>query len=307
MNTHKELSETAAMLVSIEHAYQEAGEGPSTILLLHCSASSGAQWNALTERLAQQHRVLTPDLCGHGDSAAWSGHTAYRLEYEVSALAQLLAEQAGPVHLVGHSYGGALALMLALRAPQRLRSLSLIEPIAPFVLRPDNAAERCQLEQLQHLAQTVQTAMLNGDDWAGMAYFINYWNGEGAWEQLCEQQQFEYAQRIRSISLHFQATFNAQVEPCELRELRTPTLVLRGGRSPAPAQCIAAKLASMLPSVHYQIIPNAGHMAPLTHSGAVNAVIDAHIKAHTPFSSWRAAAEWFNQDILSVWADCAAA
>ncbi|MEZ5591747.1 MAG: alpha/beta hydrolase [Gammaproteobacteria bacterium] len=301
------------------HACQTLGEGSETSLLLHCSASTGGQWNSLGQHLAQQQRVLLPDLFGHGNSQPWHGQTAYMLEQEIGALLHLLEQTSAPVHLVGHSYGGALALMLALRLPQRLRSLTLIEPVAPFILRPDNAAERYPLEQLHQLARTVQTALLKGDDWAGMGHFIDYWNGTGSWDQLSVQRQAAYAQHIRAISQHFQAAFSAQIEPCELRELRVPTLLLRGDRSPMPTHYIADKLAATLPGVSYQIIARAGHMVPLTHATAVNSLICAHIQRNSDSDSvWGTrstmdtglsptAWHWIRQDSLPVWANRAVA
>ena len=301
------------------HACQALGEGSETSLLLHCSASTGGQWNSLGQHLAQQQRVLLPDLFGHGNSQPWHGQSAYVLEQEIGALLHLLERTDAPIHLVGHSYGGALALMLALRLPQRLRSLTLIEPVAPFILRPDNAAERYPLEQLHQLARTVQTALLEGNDWAGMKFFIDYWNGAGSWDQLSEQRQAAYAQHIRAISQHFQAVFSAQVEPCELRELRVPTLLLRGDRSPMPTRYIADKLAATLPSVSYQIIARAGHMMPLSHATAVNTLICAHIQRNSSQSTQStqssslaaslspAAWHWLRQDSLPVWADRAVA
>ena len=109
-------------------AYLEVGAG-ETVVLLHSSASSGAQWRSLCAPLAERFTALAPDLYGYGASDPWPGRAAMTLADEVAPLEALLARRPGPVHLVGHSYGGAVALRLALRAPT-LRSLTLIEPVA---------------------------------------------------------------------------------------------------------------------------------------------------------------------------------
>ncbi|MFN8850688.1 MAG: alpha/beta fold hydrolase, partial [Inhella sp.] len=122
-----------------------AGHDGIPVVLLHSSASSSCQWRALMELLRAQLRVLAPELQGCGKSAPWHFHRPLRLDDEVDALAEVF-ERAGPrVHLVGHSFGGAVALRAALRYADRLASLTLFEPVLFSLLMaaaPDSEGAR---------------------------------------------------------------------------------------------------------------------------------------------------------------------
>src|SRR5262249_58233939 len=94
-------------------AYAEAGAG-ETVVLLHATASSGAQWRALAEILRPCAHVLAPDLYGYGETDSWPGHGPISLADEAALADAVLPAGEGPIHLVGHSYGGAVALRFAM-------------------------------------------------------------------------------------------------------------------------------------------------------------------------------------------------
>ena len=107
---------------------RESGSGP-TVVCLHSSASTSAQWRALAEHLSDRFRVLAVDLHGCGRTPAWTQPRPLRLDDEV-ALLEPVWRSAGPnFHIVGHSYGGAVALKAALRHAGRIASLVVYEPV----------------------------------------------------------------------------------------------------------------------------------------------------------------------------------
>jgi pimeloyl-ACP methyl ester carboxylesterase len=264
---------------SIDHngarvAYVDSGCG-ETALLLHSSAGSGAQWRSLTEALRSRFRVLAPDLYGYGESDPWPGHGPLTLADE-AALADAVTADHGPLHVIGHSYGGAVALSFALQRPERLRSLTLIEPVAFHLLR--GAANRRLLVEIVKIAGVVADGAASGDYRGAMARFVDYWNGAGAWKRMKPEQQAGLARHTPKVALDFWATL---IEPtshsASYRQIAAPALILRGSESPAPTRRIAELLAGTLLAARLHTIEGAGHMLPLTHAAAVDAAVSAHL------------------------------
>ncbi len=117
--------------------YRESGTGEA-VVLLHSTGFDSGQWRGVGEMLARDFRVLAPDLPGYGESRVVDDGMS--LEHDLQAVVLLLQQCGRPAHLVGHSYGGLLALRLALTEPALLASLTLIEPMSRGVLQGSDAA-----------------------------------------------------------------------------------------------------------------------------------------------------------------------
>jgi len=251
-------------------AFADTGSGPGAVLL-HSSASTRWQWRSLTEVLKTFRRVLAPDLWGYGESEAPSREPS--LPDEV-AIVEAMAERAGgPVDLVGHSYGGALALRFTLDRPEVVRSLTLIEPVAFHLLRLGSEGEQWLLSDVQGVAAAVRRHRGG----AGMRRFVDYWNASGTWASLSEDKRSGLAGLAARVADNFTATL-AEAIPLETyRQIQVPVLLLRGARSPAPTRRIVGLLGSTLPNVRLRTVADAGHMLPLTHGDIVNWEIVAHM------------------------------
>ncbi len=263
--------------------YLESGSG-EPVVLLHSSGSSGAQWRALSERLAERYRVIVPDLYGYGATAHWSGRGPFHLECEAEIVHALLGRAGAPAHLVGHSYGGAVALHVAGWRGDLLRSLTLIEPVAFHLLRGDDAQA---LAEITEVADTVARAALRGEYVAGFARFVAYWSGPDAWAALPPDKRYAMAARLPKVMLDFHATLN---EPARLHDfglMALPTLLMQGAGSPSPTRRICELLARVLPDAQLKTIEGAGHMAPVTHRDEVNATVIAHLDSNSAQGSRR--------------------
>jgi pimeloyl-ACP methyl ester carboxylesterase len=272
-------------------AYAAAGSG-ETVLLLHSSAGSSAQWRSLTDILQARWRVLAPDLHGYGQTGQQPLPASPGLADEIVLADAVLAESAEPIHLVGHSYGGAVALRFAAERPERLRSLTLIEPVAFHLLcgAPAGTAEHGLFREVAALAADVTESAAEGDGRRGMARFVDYWNGAGSWMRLRPEAQVALARQAPRVALDFRAAMTDSTRLRALRGIAVPTLILRGSASPRPTRRIAALVAQVLPKARLQAIEGAGHMLPLTHPAAVNAVITDHLSRNTAAQQRPAAA-----------------
>ena len=90
--------------------------GGSCVVALHCSLGSGRQWTKLAAALGPDTKLIAPDLAGYGNNPrAFDLPTT--LSAEVESLSEHLRDATGPIHLVGHSYGGAIAFKIATASP----------------------------------------------------------------------------------------------------------------------------------------------------------------------------------------------
>jgi pimeloyl-ACP methyl ester carboxylesterase len=266
---------SALDLSGTQVAYLDQGSG-EPVVLLHSSASSGAQWRALMGQLGERYRVIAPDLYGYGGTASWAGCGSFGLEHEAQIVYALLGRAGEPVHLVGHSFGGAVALHVARTRPDLLASLTVIEPVAFHLLRGDEA-----FDEIATVAADVVKALASGDFFGGIARFVDYWSGPGAWAGIPAEKRPGLASRLGKVALDFHAAFSEPASIQDFCALALPTLVVQGACSPLPTRRICELLAAVLPDAHLTKIEGAGHMAPLTHRDSVNALIEAHLERNS--------------------------
>lgn len=235
-------------------------------LLLHSSMSSHRQWLSLASGLSATHSWYLPDLAGYGVEPLpaiqpWS--LAAEADLLLAALPDTLKAQ--PLDLIGHSYGGALALHLARTQKLQIRKLVLFEPVAFHVLPqlPDASA---LWQEVRALADALPT--LNAIQAAER--FIDYWQHKGFFAGLPVRMQQQLALQVAKVSLDFQALSQ---EPASLADyadaVKSPVLLLSGSHSRQSAQRISAALRSVLPDVRLQRL-ECGHMGPVTHPDLVN-------------------------------------
>jgi pimeloyl-ACP methyl ester carboxylesterase len=243
---------------------------------LHASASSGRQWRALESRLTGRYRVLAPDLYGSGDSPPWLEERALSLADEVSLLEPVFEAAGEPFHLIGHSYGAAVALRAALAHPGRIRSLVLIEPVMFGLLLADDPGQPAARE-IVAVRDDTSAAAERGALESAAERFIDYWMSPGAWAGMPSPRRAAAAQAMPGVRSQWSAVFAEATPLPEYTSLDMPVLYLVGSQSPASARAVATLLAKTLPEVTTVELEGAGHMAPVTHSGIVNAAIEAHI------------------------------
>jgi pimeloyl-ACP methyl ester carboxylesterase len=257
--------------------YLELGRG-EPVVLVHGTGSASAQWRVLAEELSARYRVIAPDLYGYGASAPWPGRKAFALDCEAEIVLALLAHFGGRAHLVGHSYGGAVALQVARSHGDSLSTLTLIEPVAFHLLKETDAPI---VAEITEVADNLAHALMSGEYVAGFGRFFNYWNGPEAFAQIPTEKRDALAARFPKVMLDFHATFNEPTRLEDFRSLAVPTLLMCGTRSPSPSRRICELLAGTLPAVQFKTLEGAGHMAPVTHPDQVNALIVAHLDSNS--------------------------
>ena len=246
-----------------------------TVVLLHCSGSSGSQWRSLAERLSARYRIIAPDLIGYGANRRCVLEEGFSLAKEAAPIIAALRE---PVHLVGHSYGGAVALHIARTRPQLVRSLTLIEPSAFHLLRDGDAIDAEALREITQVAFQASTALASGDHLGGFGRFVDYWK-PGSWDAMPAEKREAFAHQLGKVTRDFEAIFSERVGAKDLR-LAMPAMLVQGGCTTLPARCVVDRLRKALPAAAFRVVLGAGHMLPITHREQVNALSALHVDAN---------------------------
>jgi pimeloyl-ACP methyl ester carboxylesterase len=250
------------------------------VICLHSSAGSARQWSALQDSLADGYRVLVPDLLGYGTGADWKYEQALSLDDEARQIEPLIAAEPGDVHLVGHSFGGAVALRLALRNPGRVRSIALYEPMLANLLHEDSGTRAAAIE-FGAMRIAVRRAVYSGRADRAAHVFIDYWSGPGAWRALPEKRRQVIVQRMRKVDAEFDAILCNATGLAMYHRIGVPVLAMVGGATRRPPRQIVDLLCTVLPEVTRREIAGAGHLGPLTHPGDVNPRIRAFLDTHS--------------------------
>jgi pimeloyl-ACP methyl ester carboxylesterase len=251
-------------------AYTDSGRG-DTVLLVHGSASSRRMWQPLVERLAARYRVVAPDLVGYGASTPWRADLQ-ATDFDV--VATFARELGSPVHVVGHSYGGALALRAALAGGSRVTSLALVEPAAFQVL--DRSADRAAFAEIEAVASRHLELVAEGDLQACAAHFMGYWIGAQTWAAMSPDTRARLTATMPKIAAEFRLIFR-DGDRHDPRRARMPALLVRGTRTTLAAHAVSERLAATIPNAHLIEIEDAGHMLTVTHAGRVNEAIATHL------------------------------
>lgn len=229
---------------------------------------SGRAFDPMARRLGGRVDLTAFDLPSHGRSGAWQPADGEDYHTTVTRMAEgLLGE--GPVDLIGHSIGATVALRLAVAAPGRVRSLTLIEPVLFAASRSGHSLD----DELAALAAA-------GKIEAAARLFLGIWGAPGGFEALPRSLQ-QAAVELMPLVLETDAALSADVHgilrPGGLEAVRAPSLLIAGADSPAVVGEIFDTLAARLPDARRATVPGAGHMAPVTHPAEVTALVAGNL------------------------------
>lgn len=276
MNTTQEKKLHSLDIAGVPIAYADEGSGPP-VVLAHCSSGNHRMWSALTRELTGTHRVLAADFIGYGRSGRWPQGRPFEPDADLRVLMAMVEKAGGPVHLVGHSYGSALALEAGRVLGDGVRGMTLIEPVSFHLLK----AGGCEGERktIEDVARRTNAAVVAGDRRGAAAAYMGFWLGRFRWWLAPKKLKTPVIDTVDKVAMEFAAIEGLVVDSlAPYQAVRVPTLLLYGTRTRAPAKAVIRILERTLPSVRAEAIAGAGHMSPFTHQGAVNRLILAHIR-----------------------------
>ena len=259
---------------SREIAYQDVGSGP-TVIFAHCSSASHSAWAPIVAALRSRYRVIAPDLLGYGQSERWPVNMRMQRWTDVGALLALAESVGEPVHLVGHSYGGAVALEAARILGPRARSVALIEPAAFHLLRL--AGRLAEWHEITNVGVRMIEALRLRRDRRATALYMKYWVGRLRWWSMSPRLRRAIVETAGKVGAEFEAVLHLSRTLGDYTAIETPTRLVAGQRTVRPARAIIDELLGILPNSHLRIVKGAGHMSPITHAAAVGALVTDHL------------------------------
>lgn len=245
------------------------------VLCIHSFASSSRQYRSLAARLAPRFHVIAADLYGHGERAAWSGGRPLSLADEAAFLEALLPGK-GPVHLVGHSYGAAVALHIARAHRSRILSMALYEPTMWGTLAALCKGEPATLE-IEGVRDDTNRLLEAGEVEAAAERFVDYWAGPGAWHATPAERRPRLLASVRALPDGWAAAFGEPWSAAHLQSLDVRCLLMTGSRSTAAARRALRLLRETLPHADLMEFEGLGHLGPVTHTTRVDEVVEAFI------------------------------
>lgn len=235
------------------------GDGPA-LLLCHGFTGSGESWGApLLEALAREHRLIVPDLIGHGGSSKPARAERYAVRAQLDDLCELLdACGAARATWLGYSMGGRLALAGTVHRSERVRAL-VLESSSPGLESDRERALRRDADE--RLAERLLRE--------GVEAFIDHWLALPLFATQPEPERM----RGRALRLHNDARalaaslrgFGTGAQPplwSSLGRVRAPTRLISGSLD-AKFSALAARMAERIPAAAHTSVPGAGHAVHL--------------------------------------------
>jgi pimeloyl-ACP methyl ester carboxylesterase len=256
--------------------FLEAGSG-SVVMLLHSSVSGARQWRRLIDDLKGEFHVRAINLFGYGKTPAWPMGSSQTLDDQARLVEAALPADAGTVCLVGHSFGGSVAMKAAARLSGRVTKLVLLET-NPFWLL-DQAGRAEAFAEAMELRNVIKKFGALGKWSAAAEIFADYWGGAGSWQAMPPDRQSAFAEALKPNFSEWDAVMN-ETTPIEewARVLPRSTLAVSDPCTVLPIREITALLREACPAWRHEEIVGAGHMAPLTRPDLVNPLVKSFLR-----------------------------
>ncbi|MDZ4394688.1 alpha/beta fold hydrolase [Cypionkella sp.] len=253
--------------------------GDRPVLALHCSLAHAGAWSGLAAGL-DDVTITATDAPGHGRAEDWQpGTDMHSLATAQSiAMAESLGQGAA-IDLMGHSFGGTVALRIAVERPDLVRSLTLVEPV---IFAAGKAVDTAAYERFRtdHLGFAELVAV--GDREAAAALFHSHWGSGERLSDLPERTRAYMVDRIHLIVAQNPALLDDAagiLRDGGLEAVDVPVLLIEGADSPAIIDAVHRALALRLPQATRLVVPKAGHMVAITHAASIAASVQAHLDA----------------------------
>ncbi len=253
--------------------YEVHGSGPETIVFAHGLLWSGRMFDKQVDALKDRYRCITFDFRGQGQSEVTpSGYDMDTLSEDAAALIESL--NAAPCHFLGLSMGGFIGMRLAIRRPELLRSLMLLETSAD----PEPQENVGKYRKLNFISRWFGMGLVAGKVMPIMfgQKFIH--DPDRADERALWRERAISNHKV-GISRATKGVIDRRGLYDELHEITIPTLILVGDQDVATVPAKSERMHARIAGSQLRIIPGAGHTSTVEEPQAVNAAIQEFLRS----------------------------
>ena len=251
------------------------GDGSAPLILFQPPGASGAPiWRPVAAMVQDRFRTAAVNPSGYGGTEAFAGPEPMTLRDEAALFAAVIRAElpncrGRTAHIVGHSYGGTIALVLALAWPELVGRLTLLEP-APYVLLREagetELAEEIEAQNRRFIARV----RAGGRNAEAMERYVDYFNNRpGYWQCLGDRAQTKMIALAERLAVGLDAVEALAMRCADLASIAAPVTVIRGGATDPLHARLSELVAQSIPGATLIDLPGAGHMMTLTHGAKI--------------------------------------
>jgi pimeloyl-ACP methyl ester carboxylesterase len=255
--------------------FLEAGNGP-TVVMVHSSVSGARQWRPLMDYLKAEFHLRAVNLFGYGKTAPWPGERKQTLDDQARLVEAALPTNADAVCLVGHSFGGSVAMKAAARLSGRVVRLVLLEANPFYLLKQAGRAEA--FAEVMELRNFVKKFGSLGEWSTAAEKFADYWGGAGSWHAMSPERRCGFTQALKPNFFEWDAVMDETPAEQWAQLLPVATLVVSDPTTVRPIREITEVLRRSCPLWTFKEIAAGGHMAPLTRPDLINPVVSSFLR-----------------------------
>jgi pimeloyl-ACP methyl ester carboxylesterase len=221
-----------------------------------------------------QFRCVTTSLLGYGATAERRTVHDASISHEVDVIESVVRQAGGPVHLVGHSFGGLVALAVALRSHVPLASLAIFEAPAAEILR--EVGEEQHYRAFRQMTDTYFADFANGNGEA-IAAMIDFYGGVGTFASWPLRVRAYAIETTEVNILDWTSAYGFPLLPSAISAVDIPTLITYGGNSHPAARRANALLGELMSRATVVTVKGAAHFMIATHAEEVGRLVADHV------------------------------
>ena len=258
-------------------AYIEQGSGEA-LVFVHGAVSDFRSWTEQLDAFSARYRAISYSRRAHYPNAPTGASPYTRAQHAADLIGFLRALKLEKAHLVGHSYGAAVALLAALGESALVGSLILAEP-SPFPELFSEPADAALLAEQKAGFDKARRLAENGERAASVREFLHTVIGIDAFFLLPEERRAVVLENAATLSPMLKNYYEPSLKREQLKKLKVPTLFITGEISPLIARLSCKALDRHLPNSRIAVLKSASHGLQMENPHGFHALVGDFLDA----------------------------